>query len=260
MKIGMPTLAEYDSLEQNVNMCSRLGLDFIELNMNLPIFIPENLSSMELLDFKKQYGIEFTIHLPEELDISSFQPSIREGHLQRCKEVMIWAHKADIKLLNMHFNKGIHFTLPDRKIFVNDKYELDFFSLLSKSYYELYELSRSLNISLCIENTGDFHIPFVQRSLEKLSCYEEFLITWDVGHDAKASFMEEDFFLAHVERIKHMHLHDYNGKSDHQALYTGMVPINSRLDFAKKHNLSVVVEVKTSSALEESIKKLRKWR
>lgn len=33
---GMPTLIETSSLEECVKLCAELGLDFIELNMNMP--------------------------------------------------------------------------------------------------------------------------------------------------------------------------------------------------------------------------------
>lgn len=37
MEWGMPTLIECDTVEQNAALCGRLGLDFVELNRNLPI-------------------------------------------------------------------------------------------------------------------------------------------------------------------------------------------------------------------------------
>ncbi|GAU78484.1 hypothetical protein [Fusibacter sp. 3D3] len=32
--LGMPTLIELDTLEDNVKLCKSLGLDFVEINMN----------------------------------------------------------------------------------------------------------------------------------------------------------------------------------------------------------------------------------
>ena len=32
MKLGMPILFEYDSIEENINLARKLNLDFIELN------------------------------------------------------------------------------------------------------------------------------------------------------------------------------------------------------------------------------------
>lgn len=36
MDFGMPVLIENKSIQDNIELCKRLGLDFLELNMNLP--------------------------------------------------------------------------------------------------------------------------------------------------------------------------------------------------------------------------------
>jgi len=258
MKLGMPTLVQYTSMTENVQLCNMLGLEFIELNMNLPICTPEHLSYSELRYYKEQFGIDFTIHLPEEMDLSSYHPSIRQGHLERCKQVMEWANLSGVKTLNMHLNNGIYFTLPQKKVWINEQYESKFLEFLCDSYIELYHLAKSFEIELCIENTGNFHIPHIRKALDRLSSFDNFYLTWDVGHDAKADFDEESIFIQYKNRIKHMHLHDYNGKSDHKPLYTGIVPINKRLHFANQHKLSVVIELKTSQSLTESVTELKK--
>lgn len=257
MKLGMPSLIEFNTLEQNVKVCHDLRLDFIELNMNLPICMPESLDYKEIRRIKKEYGIQFTIHLPEELDLSSFHPSIRKGHLERCKETIEWASLADITTLNMHLNNGIYFTLPNQKKWINDQYQTEFKQVLYESYSNLYTIAESKGVELCIENTCNFHLSFISNALEMLKSFENFNLTWDVGHDAKANYNEEPIFMKLKNRIKHMHLHDYNGKSDHQELYTGTVPINDRLQFAYDHDLSVVIEVKTSESLKKSINQVR---
>ena len=257
MKLGMPTLIEHKSLEPNLRLCKDLNLEFIELNMNLPIYTPEYLHHQEILDMKREHGIDFTIHLPEEIDLSSFHPSMRNGHLERCIETIDWAAKSQIKTINMHLNKGIYFTLPHTRVWINEQYESEFQSALYESYRYLYKYTKPLGVELCIENTANFHIPFISKSLEKLSEFKNFYLTWDVGHDAVANFNEEPYFNRFSDRIKHMHLHDYNGKSDHQPVYTGVVPINKRLQFAQAHHLTVVVEVKTSTSLIESVEAIR---
>jgi len=258
MKLGMPTLIEYSSIQDNITLCKELGLDFIELNMNLPICLPESLSYEEIKKLRKLYGIDFTIHLPEEIDLSSFHNSIRVGHIERCKQAIEWAHAAGIKTLNMHLNNGIYFTLPHTKVWINEQYETRYLDLLLDSYTVLYDLSKKSSVDLCIENACNFNILFIKRALKKLKeSFANFYLTWDVGHDAKVNYGEQEFIISHPHQVRHMHLHDYNGTSDHQPLYSGKVPIDDRLGFARNHNLTVVVEVKTSAALRESIGKLR---
>lgn len=201
--------------------------------------------------------MDFTIHLPEEIDLSSFHPPIRRGHIERCKAIMEWAHAAEIKTLNMHLNNGIYFTLPQHKVWINERNEAEYLDLLLESYTELYDLADKLSVNMCIENACNFNIPFINRALNRLSSsFDNFLLTWDVGHDAKVNHEEQPFILSHASQVRHMHLHDYNGKSDHQPLCTGLVPIKDRLKFASEHDLSVVIEVKTSSALRESVYKV----
>ena len=47
MQFGMPTLVENRSFEDNVTLCKELGLNFIELNMNLPEYQIDKLENTE---------------------------------------------------------------------------------------------------------------------------------------------------------------------------------------------------------------------
>ena len=116
MKLGMPTLVEYARLEDNLELCRRLGLEFVEINMNLPVCNPEVTGYAELLRLKREYGVELTVHLPEELDLGSIHGAMRQGHVQRCKEAVDWASGAEIGILNLHLNPGVFFSLPVRDI------------------------------------------------------------------------------------------------------------------------------------------------
>ena len=48
MQFGMPTLIENKTLEDNIALCSRLGLKFIELNMNFPEYQLEKLEGTDV--------------------------------------------------------------------------------------------------------------------------------------------------------------------------------------------------------------------
>jgi hypothetical protein len=53
-----------------------------------------------------------------------------------------------------------------------------------------------------------------------------------------------------------MHLHDYDGKSDHQVLMTGEIDIAGMLNFAKERNSRVLIETKTAISLRQSMQRL----
>ena len=48
MDFGMPTLIENKNLEVNIALCKELGLQFIELNMNLPEYQIEKLEEVSI--------------------------------------------------------------------------------------------------------------------------------------------------------------------------------------------------------------------
>jgi len=49
----MPTIIECPSLEQNLKPCAGLGLDFIEINMNLPEYQLDQMTYPVLNGFSK---------------------------------------------------------------------------------------------------------------------------------------------------------------------------------------------------------------
>ena len=54
LKLGMPTLIELADLEANVALARRLGMAFVELNMNAPEYSPQPLPAERLE--RKRYG------------------------------------------------------------------------------------------------------------------------------------------------------------------------------------------------------------
>ena len=61
---GMPTLIENRDLEEAVILCKELGLQFVELNMNFPMYqIPRVEETAYLKELAAKNNIYFTIHL-----------------------------------------------------------------------------------------------------------------------------------------------------------------------------------------------------
>lgn len=255
--LGMPALIEIPALNDLIDLCQELELSFIELNMNMPENCPEELDPLEVRDASRSYGIEFTLHSPDELDLGSLHPTVREGHLEAMREVLGWSAQAGIKVLNMHLSPGIYFTLPDQKVWIYERYEDHFATNLWLAYRELLPLAKASKVEICTENVNNFDIPFVSRAIDELCTLDGFNLTWDVGHDARSGFRERETLLRHKGRIRHMHLHDYNGKSDHQVPGSGIVDIPEMLDFARRMDIRVLVETKTPSSLKESVRSVR---
>jgi sugar phosphate isomerase/epimerase len=258
IKFGMPTLIEKDNIMDNVLLCKELGLSFLELNMNLPYCMPENISSKELLAIKEKYNMEFTLHFPEDIDFGCFYEEIRQANIRLFENIASWGNEFGVGVINIHLNPGVYFTLPDEKIFVYEKNKELFIEKFMDSLIKIGDIAKPLGIKVCVENMMVHQ--FVEETFERLSHIPDISFTWDVGHDAMSGYRMEKIFKKYPQKVKHMHLHDYNGKSDHQILFDGKIPLDDRIKFAEDNDLTVVIETKTALALRESVSRLKNYK
>ena len=258
MKIGMPALIEYNTVEDNVLLCKKLGFDFIELNMNFPYNMIENLDPSYIKKLSSQNNIKFTMHMPDDADIGSFYPDVRNAYVKLFLDTIKWANEADITLINMHIVKGAHMTLPDKKVYINEKYSDEYNNNFISSLKIISQEAVKNNIFICIENSSNFELEYVQHILDKALYLDNIYLTWDVGHDYISNYTDKDVLFKYKNRIKHMHLHDANKDSDHLALFEGDLNIRELLKFANKNNLSTLVEVKNIIELTKSKEQLNK--
>jgi len=256
MKLGMPALVEYKTLNELVNLCLKLKLNFIELNMNLPYNFIENLNPAELRKITKDTNIEFTMHMPDEADLGTFYQSVREGYVKLFSDTIDWAKESGVKLLNMHIIEGAKMTLPDKKVYIYDQYSEEFQNNFIKSISALSQEVQNKDIVLSIENSSNFGKTYIQKALDKALLYPNIKLTWDVGHDAVSSFTDKIYLMEHQDEIAHMHIHDAVGTKDHQVLFEGALNISELIQFAKQKNIRALIEVKTAEALEKSINAL----
>ena len=88
---GMPTLLELPDVADNVDLCRRLGLAFVELNMDLPACQPELLPDDQIMYWRDGHTIDFSVHMPEQLDLAAFQSDIRNACIAYAEGIIAWA-------------------------------------------------------------------------------------------------------------------------------------------------------------------------
>ncbi len=255
--LGMPALIDKVDLAGNVTLCQELGLDFIELNMNMPYCFPDGLEPGTLRDVTRDTGIRFTMHLPDDLDLGSLHGPLRQASLSLALKTVDWAAEAGIALVNTHLQNGVCFTLPDQRVRIYERYFDRHLAGLVESFEPLVKRASLQGVTVCVENVSNFHLPFMIEIVNQLMTLKGIGLTWDVGHDALTGYKERGLILCHREHLAHMHLHDYDG-IDHKELFTGEMDIMALFRFARYHQMSVVVEVKTEEALRRSIGSLRR--
>lgn len=251
ISFGMPTLIEFPNLEDCASLAYELGLQFIELNMNLPQYQPQTLDVSRLAHIADRYDIFYTLHLDENLNVADFNPYIAQGYLKTVLDSIRLAKKLRIKVLNMHLSRGVHFTLPERKVFLFDVYREAYQNSICAFRDTCEREVGNCDIQLCVENCSGY-TDFQRDAIDFLLQSPVFGLTFDVGHHFCAGGVDELFIRSHIDRLRHIHLHDAAGGHDHLALGSGEVDVPSVLDLSRTYRCTTVLETKTIAALRAS--------
>lgn len=256
LQFGMPTLIETSALSEYAILCGKLGLNFIELNMNFPQYQLHMLDIPLLKETANRYGIFYTIHLDENLNVSDFNPYIADGYRRTVSETIQLAKRLDIPIINMHLPRGVYFTLPDKKVFLFSEYKETYL----KSIYDFRAMCEKAisdsGIMICIENCDGF-LPFQQEAVDILLQSGVFGLTFDIGHNFSCGNLDEPFIMQNKTHLRHMHMHDAAGKKNHLALGTGELDLHHYLSLAQELQCRIVLETKTIDGLKQSVSWLK---
>ena len=257
MDYGMPTLIEHNNLLQSMELCAKLGLQFVELNMNLPMYQVDRLKdSKYFMELANRYQVYYTIHLDETLDICNYNSKVAKAWMGTVIDTIDIAKKLHVPVLNLHMNYGVYFTLPGQRIYLYDQYREDYLSNL-RHFRELCEREiGSELILISIENTEGY-TDFQKQAINMLLESKIFSLTWDIGHSFLAKDSDVPFIFSQKEKLRHMHIHDGKEGKNHLALGKGEIELNKYLTIAKDSDCRCVVETKTIKALEASVEWLR---
>ena len=270
IQFGMPTLIENRTLEDNAALCGSLGLKFIELNMNFPEYQTEQLEETdELIRVAEKYGLYYTIHLDENLNIADFNRLVTDAYLETVRRSIAAAGKLlglrdrygtgnQPLTINMHMHHGIYITLPDRKVQMFDRDNDVYMRAFARFRSLCEEWIGEKDIRIAVENTDGFR-GYEEKAVEFLLESPKFGLTWDIGHSKAVREKDVPFILAHRDRLVHFHIHDGREAppKDHLALGDGEIDLMARLALAEERNARCVLETKTIDALKRSVQWLR---
>ena len=256
MLFGMPTLIETNTLEECAVLCKNLNLDFIELNMNLPQYQITEIDIPRFYDVANKYGIFYTIHLDENLNISDFNPYIADGYRRTVVETIALAKELGVSVINMHLSRGVYFTLPDKKVYLFAEYREQYLKSIVDFRLLCETAIGESDIKMCVENCDGFP-EFQKEALSILLKSPVFGLTFDIGHNHGCVGVDEPYIIQNKQHLCHMHMHDALGKKNHLALGTGELELDKYLLLAEEQNCRVVLETKTIEGLRQSVNWLR---
>lgn len=254
---GMPTLIEKPGIEDSARLCREVGFSFVEMNMNLPQYQIDGLDPAALEKTAKEFGIGYTIHLDETMNMADFNPYVAQAHLRTTLETIELAKKLQIPVLNMHLPLGVYFTLPERKVYLLEEYRRLYVDRAKWFRDACTAAIGDSDISICVENWSGYRL-WQLPALDALLESDAFGLTFDVGHNFCKQGQDEPVILGRMEKLRHMHLHDVkDGNKDHQTLGSGELNISRYLSLASECQCRVVVETKTVAGLKASAQWLK---
>lgn len=257
IRFGMPSMIELNNVEESLSLCRELGLEFVELNTNFPQYQPQSLPASKLIRLSREYGVSYTFHFDDNMNIADFNPYVTEGYRRTVREVIELAKEVDIPVLNMHLFKGACYTMPEKRIFFFEAYKEEFLKNVTIFRDMCHMAIGDSNIKICVENTDGF-TDFQREALDIMLESPVFGLTLDIGHNYCAGYVDEPFIMERAGRLHHMHIHDArDGKKDHQALGTGELDLKKYFGLAEEHHCTVVLETKTIAGLRQSVEWLK---
>ncbi len=249
---GIPTLIENSSIEESINLCKELNFDFVELNMNLPQYQLENIDVEKLNRLKVENNIFYTIHLDENLNVNDFNSYVANAYLKTVLDTIEIAKSLNVKIINMHLSKGVYFTFPDKKVYLFEQYKEKYLKSITTFRDVVENKLKSTDIRICIENTNGY-TNFQLEAIDTLLQSPVFALTFDIGHSHCVGDIDKNIIMARGNKLRHIHLHDAQGKKDHMTLGTGDIDIKKYIQLADKHSCTIVLETKTVEALKKSV-------
>lgn len=253
---GMPTLLECPSVEDSASLCRELGLDFIELNQNLPDYQADSMNLLHIRNVLEQYSLFATLHLDENLNPFDFNGYAARAYLETALAAVRIARKLSCPVITMHLPRGVYFTLPDRKVYLYEIYEEQYLMRVLTFRDKMEEALKNSGITICIENTTWSELQ--QKTAAILLESPVFGLTFDTGHDYCSGGSAKDFFFSQASRLRHVHLHDSDGVNDHLPLAMGTLDIKRILGQVQAFHCRCVLEVKTVDGLKKSVDFLQK--
>ena len=252
MNLGMPILYEYSSIDENIDLAKKLGLDFIENNLNFSYGRQALENPISLKKKLDDAGLFQTLHFYDETDFASYE-EVTEAYLGLLEKYVTLGSKCNLKMLNVHLNKGPVCTISGVKNYIYEKEFEAYKNRLLKALNKARDICNRCGVTLVIENVNhNAVIPYLDDAYRFLK-EDGFYFNYDIGHDATNSFqlkkLNEELDLS----FKEFHFHDSDSKRDHLSLGLGTIDLAYFKKLAMKNEANVLLEVKSSSDLIESV-------
>ena len=173
MKFGMPALVECKNITECVEVAKNNSLDFVEINMSFPQYIPQNSDVGLYKRLAEKNGVFYTIHADEQLNPFDFNPAVADCYFGVMADSIDFAIKIGAPVINMHLIKGVYVTLPEKVILLTDVYKEEYTKRV-KDFIRMCEgkIGNS-GLKIAIENVDSN--PFTESQTEALNYFMDII-------------------------------------------------------------------------------------
>ncbi len=250
MRIGFTTgyLYEY-TIDQILDIADEVGAQAIEFQPEL-YHVNFNLIDLKemkekLIEFKRNTGIEVTIHLPFlDVNLLAYFKEIRDASKKIILKWLDFAREVKITRATMHIGHSAFGIAPDKENYL----WINMYKNMIPYVSEILKQSNKYNIKIGIENLPNKpgRFPVKKEHFDLLDESIEFYITFDIAH---AKFMEEneinEFFSKYGDRIINVHISNSVGNVDHYGIDSGDINFEKFLTPIKQvaDDLTIILEI-----------------
>lgn len=250
--------------EEAVAKAVEWKLDALELNLNRTEYFPENFDSKKRAAIKAAAGrsrIHLLLHAPDDVNLLSRHQNIRLAGVERIKEMLAFGRDLGAAYFTLHTGKVALVATGSGRIKIMQHPTLKpLAENFRDSALRLLDFADG-KLEMGFENTNHFE-GFFEEVIADLLEQTPLKLTWDIGHAFAETPEKVDqtlrFFFTHLSRVKAVHLHDRDGKTDHLPVGCGTIPWRRFGEVLQSDSIFKIVEVKDTNAIENSLDFLRK--
>ncbi len=244
--LGMPTIIDFKSVDENIDFAIRNGFQFIELNLNLPY-----VQNYILKGNRPSKKLKYTLHFFDEADFGLYN-EVANGYILLLDKYLSYAHDY-IDQVNFHLNIGPIVTVSGNKNYIYNLYFNDYIKRLMVNIKMIKYYCDKYKVGCVFENIES--LPYILKTFDLLK--DEYYFTYDIGHDVTSGNFLNKFFYENMDRFKEMHFHDSTHEKCHLAFGSGFLDIHKIYDEVKERIEYIVIEVKSKEDLVYSIRYLK---
>lgn len=215
MKIGMMNNPANDVYEE-IKFAGENKFDFIDLTLEPPMAIIENINLDNILSLCKKYKLSILGHTNFNLPWASPVKRLKEASMQELTEQLALFNAFGVKLVGVHS----HWYQPNC-----DKEEI--IERIIESLTKLVTTAKQYDIKLVLEHTptGFLNTPeSLQPIFDKV---KNLLFLLDVGHaqvSGKGKNLTEEFLVHFKDKLTHVHFSDNKSiNDDHLPIGAGII-------------------------------------